>query len=495
MEERYRRRKPTQAEMMLGSLDGKVPPQDVDTEKVVLGAILLSKDAMQEIVNIITPETFYLPQHSKIYSSMVSLFTASQPIDMVTVVKELKKNGDLEYAGGVHYISQLTNRVGSSANIEVHSRILLEMQLKRDIISLSMMLQSKGYDEVTDVFDLYDFAQTELLALGNKIITGKDAEVLDALLEQNIRQIELAALHKGITGVQTHLKSVDDITGGWQPSDLIIIAARPSMGKTAFVLSIATNAALISKEPVAVFSLEMSSTQLSMRALSGETGIENTELRRANGNRDEIFIKINKALSRLSGCQLYIDDTAGLTINQLRAKAKKLKAKYGIKMIIIDYLQLMRSGEKTGSREQEVSTISRNLKILAKELEIPIIALSQLSRKVEERNDKRPMLSDLRESGAIEQDADLVGFIYRPDYYGDKMEDGSEYPAGYTEIIFDKNRNGALGVAKIKFNESTTKFTDLIQTSYDNNSITDYSQSLTANKSFDNPFPTKEAEF
>jgi replicative DNA helicase len=488
------RKKPLTIQQV-GDIHGKTPPQDVELEKVVLGALMLDKNAFTEIADILKPEVFYQPQHIKIFEAMLRLFNSSRPIDTLTVVAELRKGGDLEYAGGVHYIATLTNRVGGSGNLHEHTHILLEKYIGRTLIEISDGTMREAYEDTTDVFDLLDSAETKIIQLHQSITAGKEADSMDTIMGDTIRQIERAVQQKGITGVQSGLSELDRATGGWQPTDLIILAARPGMGKTALVLKLATGAAADFKKPTALFSLEMNKTQLGTRALATETGIENKVLARGLGDPEEMFTKIAAATKRLNGMPLYIDDSPGLSIPQFRSKAKKLVAKHGVKMIIIDYLQLMTVGGNTrmGNREAEISFITRQLKIIAKELNIPIIALSQLSRSVETRGGtKRPQLSDLRESGAIEQDADVVCFIYRPAYYGftDNGE-GYIYPDGYTEIIIEKHRNGSCGIPKIKFDEKTTAFTDLVaeMPSYGAKQEQDKNNSLKANTGFEEPQP------
>jgi replicative DNA helicase len=497
-----RARKKPLTTQQVGDIHGKIPPQDVELEKVVLGALLLDKNAFTDVADILKPDVFYHSQHVKIFEAMLRLFNSSRPIDIITVTEELRKSGDLEYSGGPVYIASLTNRVGGAGNIDEHIHILLEKHVGRMLIQISDSTMRDAYDCTTDVFELLDGAETKIIQLHQSITAGKEADSMDTIMGDTIRQIEKAVQQKGITGVQSGLQELDRATGGWQPTDLIILAARPGMGKTALVLKLATGAAGEFKKPTALFSLEMNKTQLGTRALAIETGIENKVLARGLGDPDELFTKIAAATARLNGIPLYIDDTPGLSIPQFRSKAKKLVAKHGVKMIIIDYLQLMTVGGNTrmGNREAEISFISRQLKIIAKELNIPIIALSQLSRSVETRGGaKRPQLSDLRESGAIEQDADMVCFIYRPAYYGftDNGE-GYTYPDGYTEIIIEKHRNGSCGIPKIKFDEKTTAFTDLVaeMPSYGAKQEHDKNSSLKANTGFEaSPTPTDDLPF
>lgn len=485
------RKKPLTIQQV-GDIHGKTPPQDIELEKVVLGAIMLEKNALSEVIDILTPETFYQPQHTKIFLAIQRLFQASQPVDILTVTAELRKAGDLEYAGGPYYVASLTNRVGSSANVEYHARILLQKHIQRSLIQVSDIIIKEAYEDTTDVFDLLDTAESSIFKVSEGLI-GKEIVPMKSLVSQSIKEVEAAKNHgTGITGIESGFTSLDRVTSGWQKSDLIVLAARPGMGKTAFVLSMARNAAVDFKRPVALFSLEMAALQLVNRLVSSETGISVEKMKKGT-LEDHEFEQLNALSGKLAEAPLYIDDTPALSVFQLRAKARRLKAQYDISMIIIDYLQLMTVGgdNKSGNREQEISTISRSLKTIAKELNVPIIALSQLSRAVETRGGtKRPQLSDLRESGAIEQDADMVCFIYRPDYYGfTSDEEGQPYPQGLTEIIIAKHRNGALEDIKLQFNGKLSKFTDLAQGEYGTMGVTGDGGfgSLNPNSGFDGP--------
>lgn len=475
----------------LGDIHGKTPPQDVELEKVVLGAIMLEKNALSEVIDILTPETFYHPPHGKIFQAIQRLFQASMPVDILTVSAELRKAGDLDVAGGSYYVASLTNRVGSSANIEYHARILLQKHIQRALIQVSDQIMKEAYEDTSDVFDLLDTAESGIFKVSEGLI-GKEIVQMKTLVGEAIREVEKAKNHgTGITGVESGFTELDRVTSGWQRSDLIVLAARPGMGKTAFVLSMARNAAVEFKRPVAIFSLEMAGIQLVNRLVASETGISIEKMKKGT-LEDHEFEQLNALSGKLAEAPLYIDDTPGLSVFQLRAKARRLKAQYDIQMIIIDYLQLMTVGgdSKTGNREQEISTISRSLKTIAKELNVPIIALSQLSRAVETRGGtKRPMLSDLRESGAIEQDADMVCFIYRPDYYGfTTTEDGQPIPPGLTEIIIAKHRNGALVDVPLKFVSSISRFVDMNQGEFGINGTPENTMStLGPNTGFDGP--------
>ena len=444
--------------------DGKIPPQAIDLEEAVIGAMLIDEKGVNEIIEILSPEVFYKKSHQLIYESIERLFRESEPIDLLTVSADLKKNKNFESAGGDFYLINLSQKVSSSAHIEFHSRIILQKYIQRKLITISNEIIQKSYSESTDVMDLLDEAESKLydVAQGNIKTSTETAQNLVIRAKNRIEEI---AKQDGLSGVSTGFEKLDKLTSGWQPSDLVIIAARPGMGKTALALSMARNISVKQNIPVAFFSLEMSSVQLITRLISSETGLSSDKLRTGK-LADHEWQQLNIKVSDLESAPLFIDDSPSLTIFELRAKARRLASSHGIKLIIIDYLQLMNIGSsnKAGNREQEISTISRNLKALAKELNIPVIALSQLSRAVETRGGtKRPILSDLRESGAIEQDADIVSFLYRPEYYGimewdDEMKTPSE---GQGEFIVAKHRNGALDSIKLKFIPSLGKFEDI----------------------------------
>lgn len=445
-------------------LDGKLQPQATELEEAVLGAMMLEKEALSTVIDILKPEAFYKPAHQSIYRAIVDLFNSSEPIDILTVAAQLKKNGELELAGGAYYISQLTHRVASSANAEYHARIILQKYIQRELIRISTEVINTSYEDTSDVFDLLDKATESIYQLVDANVR-KQQEGISKLLAKAIAQIEEASQQtSGVTGVPSGFTTIDRVTGGWQKSDLIIVAARPAMGKTALVLTLARNAAVDFDKPVVVFSLEMSSLQLVNRLISAEAEIDGEKIRKGD-LRDHEFVQLNERIKKLSNAPLFIDDTPALSIFELRAKARRLKENHDIQMIVIDYLQLMTSGTegRGGNREQEISYISRSLKSLAKELNVPIIALSQLSRDVEKRpqGTKRPQLSDLRESGAIEQDADMVCFIYRPEYYGlDVFEDDTP-SRGMAEIYIAKNRHGSVEQPRVKFIGRFAKFADV----------------------------------
>lgn len=443
---------------------GKLPPQALDLEEAVLGALMLEKDALTSVIDILTAEAFYKDSHRLIFLAIRRLFDRSEPIDILTVSNELKRSGELDIVGGPFYITQLTNRVASASNIEYHARIILQKHIQRELIRISSETIKDAYEDTSDVFQLLDRAEKNLfdVAQGN---IRRNYQAMSTMVSEAHKQIEAARLHtSGVSGVQSGFTSLDRITSGWQKSDLIIIAARPGMGKTALVLSLTRNAAIGFKRPVAVFSLEMSSVQLVQRMISSETGIPSEKLRKGSLDKTE-WNNLVSLTGDLSAAPIYIDDTPALSIFDLRSKCRRLKAQHNVELIIIDYLQLMRAevDTKSGNREQEISMISRSLKAIAKELNVPIIALSQLSRAVETRtaSSKRPQLSDLRESGAIEQDADMVLFIYRPEYYGLDYDENNMPTKGTAELIIAKHRNGALDTVKLKFISHLAKFTEL----------------------------------
>lgn len=436
---------------------GKLPPQAVDLEEAVLGAIMLDKDALSSIIDILKPNCFYKESHQRIYASICTLFSKSEPVDILTVTQELKRSGELEIAGGAFYVTQLTNRIASAANVQLHARIVLEKHLQRELIRISTDTLQHAYEDTSDVFELLNHAEQNLFSISQTNIR-KDVEHIRPLLGKTITQIENAKDQK-FGGVQSGFTQLDSITGGWQKSDLIILAARPGTGKTAFVITVARNAAIEFQKPVAIFSLEMTSTQLTSRFISAETELSSEKLRKGDLRGDE-FHQLNTRIVKLADAPIYIDDTPALSIFEFRAKARRLKSQNNVSMFIVDYLQLMVSGmEGKFSREQEVSMISRSLKAIAKELDVPIIALSQLSRAVEQRGgSKRPQLSDLRESGAIEQDADVVMFIYRPDMAGITQDEQGNSTEGMAEIIIAKHRNGRIDSAHLMFVPHLAKF-------------------------------------
>ncbi|MCO5259989.1 MAG: replicative DNA helicase [Crocinitomicaceae bacterium] len=442
---------------------GKVPPQALDLEQAVLGAMMLEKNAVTDTIDILKISSFYDPKHQYIYAAIRDLFGSSSPIDLLTVINHLKKKGELTAAGGAAYVSSLTNKVSSTANVEYHARIISEKSIKRELIRMSSDVIKHAYDDTNDVFDVLGKAEEELFKIAENNF-GKSVDSMQNVVRQAIEEIEEASKQgSGISGIPTGFYELDKLTAGWQRSDMIVIAARPAMGKTAFVLSMARNTAVEYGKGVAIFSLEMSSVQLVKRLISGEAQLNAEKLRKGDLKEHE-FQQLHSRISKLATAPIYIDDTPGLSVFDLRAKCRRLKMQHNIDMVIIDYLQLMSVGGSKGSgnREQEISTISRSIKEIAKEINVPIIALSQLSRSVETRGgDKKPVLSDLRESGAIEQDADIVSFIYRPEYYGfNQAEDGSSN-AGIGEFIVAKHRNGGLATVRLRFISEFARFENL----------------------------------
>ena len=439
---------------------GRIAPRDKELEEAVLGAIMLEKDAYSIVCDILKPDSFYEPANSKVYEAIQTLGASQRPIDMLTVTEQMRLNGTLDEVGGPAYIAQLTGRVASAAHVEYHARIVAQKYLARELINFTATISSKAYDESNDVDDLLQEAEGRLFEISQRNVK-KDVTQIDPIIQQAMTQIEVAANRKsGLSGLESGFHNLDKLTSGWQPSDLIIIAARPAMGKTAFVLSMAKNMAVNYNTPVAVFSLEMSNLQLVNRMISNVCEIEGSKIKSGQLSQLE-WEQLIARIKNLNGAPLFIDDTPSLSIFELQTKARRLVREHDVKIIIIDYLQLMNaSGMKFGSREQEVSMISRSLKQLAKELNIPIVALSQLNRSVESRTDgKRPQLSDLRESGAIEQDADIVCFIHRPEYYlrSDTDANGNDI-RGKAEFIVAKHRSGSVDDIQLRFTAKFARF-------------------------------------
>lgn len=443
---------------------GKLPPQRLEMEAAVLGALMLEKDALTTVVDILKAHSFYKDGHQRIYKAISNLFDKSEPIDQLTVVQELREMGELEAAGGVGYVAGLTMHINSAANIEAHARVILEAAIKRELIRTATDILRDAYEETTDVFELLDATEKNIFQVSEDNMR-KGVDSMQDLMVKAIKELEEKKHQKdGLTGVPTGFSALDRVTSGWQPSDLVIIAARPGMGKTAFVVSAMRNAAVDFKKPVAIFSLEMSSLQLVNRLISAEAELDSEKIKKGN-LADYEWAQLNHKISALSSAPIFIDDTPALSIRELRAKCRRLKSQHDIQLIIIDYLQLMSGGEAGrpgGNREQEIASISRALKGIAKELNIPVIALSQLSRSVETRGgDKKPQLSDLRESGSIEQDADMVIFLYRPEYYKITEDEMGNPTQGMGEVIIAKHRNGSLETVQLKFIGRFTKFADL----------------------------------
>ncbi|HIE73929.1 MAG TPA: replicative DNA helicase [Flavobacteriales bacterium] len=446
-----------------GKIDGKLPPQAIELEEAVLGALMLDNEALSDTIDILKPEYFYRMEHQKIFDAIIVLFNESKPVDILTVIEQLKKMGALENIGGAFYITGLTNSVASSANTEYHARIIVEKFIQRSLIQISSNIIKDSFDETIDVFDLLSKAEQDLFSVTEGSLR-KSYDKMSVLITNAIQSIEeLKNKKDGLSGVPSGFSKLDRVTSGWQKSDLIIIAGRPGMGKTALALTMARNIAINHKTPIGIFSLEMSSDQLVNRLISSESEIPSGKLRKGNLEEYE-FVQLHEKIRDLAEAPIYIDDTPGLSVFELRAKARRLVKNHGVQIIIVDYLQLMTAGgNKSGNREQEISTISRSLKGIAKELKIPVIALSQVNRGVESRTStsKRPILADLRESGAIEQDADIVNFIYRPEYYKIYEWENSDDSRGQAEIIIAKHRNGSLENIRLKFISNLAKFSDL----------------------------------
>ncbi len=457
-----REREQSQRKEALNSISydlGLTPPQALDVEEAVLGALLLEPNVVPEVLDQLVPECFYKEANRKIFMAIQSLATARNPIDIYTVAEELKKKQDLEAVGGPLYLTELSARIGAAAHVDYHIKILLQKYIQRELITISHEVQRDSFDDNIPVDDLLDSTQQKFFTLAERNMKRETQPIMD-VINVALRELEEnQAREDGLSGVSSGFTGIDRITLGWQKSDLIILAARPAVGKTSFVLTMARNMAVNTNTPVAFFSLEMSSVQLVKRLMVSETGLSSDKIRGGTKLAEFEWFQINERLKALSKAPLYIDDTPSLSIFEFRSKARRLVRNANVKLIIIDYLQLMTGPpELRGMREQEVSNISRSLKSIAKELNIPIIALSQLSRAVETRGgSKRPQLSDLRESGAIEQDADIVMFIHRPEYYQTQDE---EVEPGYTELIIAKHRNGATADVKMKFRSNEARFVD-----------------------------------
>ena len=442
---------------------GHLQPQAIDIEKVVLGALMIDKDAFTVVSEIIKPETFYEARHQKIYEAVQSLNLQEKPVDIMTVTEELRHKGTLEDVGGPAYVVELSSQVASSAHIEYHAHILAQKFLARQLIQFASMIETDAFDETVDVDDLMQKAEGALFEISQKNML-QDYVQIDTIVDQ-AHQLLLQASNRegGLTGVPSGFRKLDEITAGWQPSDLVIIAGRPAMGKTSFALSIAKNVAIDYRKPIAFFSLEMNNVQLVNRLISNVCSIPGNKILNGQLTPDE-WERFDSNIRKMQGAPIYVDDTPGLSIFELRTKARRLVSEHGIELLMIDYLQLMNAnGMRFNSRQEEVSTISRSLKGLAKELNIPVLALSQLSRAVEQRDGpegKRPQLSDLRESGAIEQDADMVLFVHRPEYYHILQDEKGNDLHGMAQIIIAKHRKGATGDVLLNFRGEYTRFSN-----------------------------------
>ena len=441
---------------------GKVPPHDVEAEQAVLGCMLTDRDSVLSAIEVLRKDSFYREDNKMIFEAITNLYSKSQPIDVITVKAELSDMGNLERVGGLEYIAGLTEKFTTSANIEKYIRIVDDKATHRHLIQTANDLVALGYDETEEVDRIMDMAEKKVFDLSAKKNTKGYSPIKDVLLESYGKLEELYNAKGRLSGLTTGFIDLDNKTSGLHNSDLVIVAARPAMGKSAFAINLATNVALKAKKGVIIFSLEMSKEQVGNRILCSEAMVDSNKLR-TGMLEDEDWAKLAENLGRLSDAPIYIDDTAGISIMEIRAKARKLHIEKDIGLIVIDYLQLIQgSGNRNSSREQEISEISRSLKILAKELNVPVIALSQLSRGVEKRDDKRPMLSDLRESGAIEQDADIVMFLYRDDYYHPDTE-----KKNISEIILAKHRGGSTGTIDLAWLPSYTKFANLTKDNFE----------------------------
>lgn len=440
---------------------GKIPPQAVDVEEAVLGALMLERDAFIGVADVLTEDCFYKEEHREIFKIIKELSMQDHPVDLLIVTQELKNRDLLDKVGGPLYITQLTSKVASAAHLEFHARIIAQKYIQRELIRSCSEIQTNAYDDTKDVDELINEAESAIFKISEGNIK-KETRPIKPILKEAVALIEEASKRAdGLSGIASGFTKVDRITSGWQKTDLVIIAARPAMGKTAFVLTMARNMAVDWKKPVAMFSLEMSSIQLVNRLISAESELGSDKIKKGNLVGDD-WNRLNAAIQVLDEAPIFVDDTPALSIFEFRAKARRLKMQHDIGIILVDYLQLMTAGnDNRGSREQEVSMISRSLKAIAKELDVPIIALSQLNRSVESREGRRPQLSDLRESGAIEQDADMVIFIHRPEYYGLTDDEEGHSLRNVAEIIIAKHRNGAVGDVRLTFRKELAKFLDM----------------------------------
>lgn len=439
----------------MNALLDKVPPYNLEAEQAVLGAMMIDREAVYAAMEILQAEHFYKEAHQVIFNAILDLENKGEPVDMITLTEELRQQSSLEKVGGVGYVATLANSVPTAANVRHYAGIVEEKAILRRLIHFSTNIASRCYEDVEETHELLDSAEQAILEIAGNRTSGGLVPVKQ-ILGDTLEKIEYLASKKGnITGVPTFFSELDNMTSGWQSSDLIIVAARPSMGKTSFCLNVAQNAAIRAKIPVAIFSLEMSREQLVQRLMSSEAMIDQQKIRTGR-LMDEEWIRLTQAVQPLSTAAMFIDDTPGISILELRARARRLKAEKGLGLIVIDYLQLMQGGRRSESRQQEISEISRSLKALARELNVPVIALSQLSRAAEQTHEKKPALSHLRESGALEQDADMVMFIYRDEYYNPDTD-----KPGIAEIIIAKHRNGPTGTVELGFIKEFTKFVNL----------------------------------
>ncbi len=435
-------------------MEGRIPPHSPDAERSALGAALLSKNALLDVVENVKARDFYDANHQEIFEAILDLSRRNSPVDALTVSEELKKRGSLEMVGGRAYVASLSSGTPTTANAEEYAKIIAQKASARALIEMADDVVTKGYEGSMDTGELLDYAESGIFEISQSRQKGQYAHIKDVLLE-NIEIIDRASqMEGGLTGVTTGFRDLDEKTSGWQKSDLIILAARPAMGKTAFALTVALNAAVKADASVLIFSMEMAKEQLGQRLLAMESRVDMQSLKKGKLQRRD-WDDINDALDVLSKANIHIDDTAGVSIMEMKSKCRRLKAEAGLDLVIIDYLQLMNPEKSADSRTQEISVISRNLKLLARELDCPVIVLSQLSRAPEQRTDHRPMLSDLRESGSIEQDADIVIFLYRDEYYNNE-----DAVPGECEVIVAKQRSGPTGTVKVAWLEKITKFVD-----------------------------------
>jgi len=458
---------------------GKVPPQAIDMEEAVLGAIMLEKEAVITILDILKPESFYKDSHRKIFKAVSDLSTREFPVDLYTVTEELRAHGELESVGGPVYLSQLTSKVVSAANVDYHARIVAQKYIQRELIRVSTEIQTRAFDDTWDVTELLDYSENELFQIAEGNIK-REVSPINMVIKEAIKEIEEAGKREdALVGIPSGFTKLDRLTSGWQKAELVIIAARPSMGKTAFALSMARNMAIDHDKKVAIFSCEMSSIQLVNRLIVAETDIAGDKIRNGRLSEEE-WKQLDTRIKKLVQAPIFIDDTPAISIFELRAKCRRLMAQHKLDIVIVDYLQLMSGPDNAGSREQEVSNISRSLKSIAKELNVPIIALSQLNRSVEMRGGtKRPLLSDLRESGAIEQDADMVVFIHRQEKFGMLTFDDGSSTKGIAEIILAKNRNGPVDDVRLRFREEKAQFVDMDEFNIENMPEMNGTQSIT----------------
>ncbi len=439
----------------MANLFDKIPPQNIEAELSVLGAMLLDQEAVNTATEVLKPEDFYQDSHKHVFEAILDLGEMGQPVDLVTVAEVLRTKGNLEKVGGIGFIASLTDTVPTATGVEHYAKIVSEKSLLRQLIKASSRIAARGYETSDGAAALIEEAERTILEISQRQTRGGFTSIRTVLME-TFDKIDYLYRNKGnLTGIPTFFSDLDRMTSGWQPADLVIIAARPSMGKTSLVLNMAQNAAVRQKVPIALFSLEMSKEQLVQRMLCAEAMVDQQRVRTGNLLETD-WPKLALAVGPLSEAPIFIDDTVGISVSELRAKARRLKVEHDLKMIVIDYLQLMTGSKRTESRQQEVAQISRGLKQIARELNVPVVALSQLNRGVEQRQDKRPVMSDLLESGAIEADADVISFIYRDEYYN---PDSSK--KGIAEIIIAKHRNGPVGMVELGFLKEFTKFVNL----------------------------------